>query len=71
MALTDEEFAKQRKNLLEEMLKHADPRKVVTKVIYFTNNDVPEFLKRLEKAEQESRKSKRMIGEYSAVPFYK
>ncbi len=72
MTLSDEEFAKQRKKLLEEMLKKVDPQKVVTKVIPFTNDDVPKFCKMLEQVYKQSAKSELRTNEYSlALPYYK
>jgi type II secretory pathway predicted ATPase ExeA len=50
-----------RKALRTELKKNCKG-KIITKVIHFTNDDVPKYLKLLEQVESESRKAVIMVG---------
>jgi hypothetical protein len=50
-----------RRALRTELKKKCKGKKTITKVIHFTNDDVPNYLKWLEGAEAESRKTVIMV----------
>ena len=59
MEMKKEKF--DRKELFQGLTKAAGKDKCITKTIPFLNNDVPEFLKKLDKFEKESRKACLMV----------
>jgi hypothetical protein len=60
MKKASETFEKEREALLRRMSKVSN--NLSEKVISFTNQDVPEFLKKLDQFEQLSRKSTMMVN---------
>ena len=72
MSLGDIEFEKQRERLrksLERQCRKAceergEEFKIITKVIPFLSNDVPEYLALLERVEKKSRNSSIIVGSY-------
>jgi len=57
-----DKFAKERERLLDAMSKHCKPEEIEEIVYPFLNNDVPEFLGRLDEFEEESGKLDRRIN---------
>jgi hypothetical protein len=57
-----DKFEETRKKLLAGLVSNSKG-KVITKVIPFTNNDVPNFLRKLKKFEDRSRKISLMVGD--------
>jgi hypothetical protein len=64
VTLSQKEWNERRQQLLDSMTISVQESggKIVTKTVYFPNNDVPEFLERLQAFERRSRRSTLQIG---------
>ena len=55
-------FERRRKELLVKMSAKAGKQKIIKKVIPFRNNDVPNYLRELDKFEEESRQANLVVS---------